>query len=77
MSFPEFQYLSGYAFPSEAMLFESYKDVVEVMYPKPVTFRTLDINGDKILRYNADNHIEDNPALGLRAIRYCLKHPNI
>jgi len=73
----EFQYLSGHAFPGEAMLFDSYKDVVEVMYPSPVTFRTLDINGDKVLRYNIDNYHEDNPALGLRAIRYCLKYPDI
>jgi len=73
----EFQYLSSHAFPGETMLFDSYKDVVEVMHPKPVTFRTLDINGDKVLRYNIDNYHEDNPALGLRAIRYCLKHPDI
>ena len=73
----EFQYLSGHAFPGEAMLFDSYKDVVEVMYPNPVTFRTLDINGDKVLRYHIDDYHEDNPALGLRAIRYCLKHPDI
>jgi phosphotransferase system enzyme I (PtsI) len=73
----EFQYLSSHAFPGEAMLFDSYKDVVEVMYPNPVTFRTLDINGDKVLRYNIDNYHEDNPALGLRAIRYCLKYPDI
>ncbi len=73
----EFQYLSRHAFPSEAVLFESYRDVVEVMHPRPVTFRTLDINGDKVLTYNNDNLREDNPALGLRAIRYCLKHPDI
>jgi len=73
----EFQYLCRHAFPSDAMLFESYKDVVEVMYPRPVTFRTLDINGDKVLRYHIGNYHEDNPALGLRAIRYCLKHPDI
>ncbi len=73
----EFQYLGSHVFPSETMLFDSYKDVVEVMHPKPVTFRTLDINGDKVLRYNIDNYHEDNPALGLRAIRYCLKHPDI
>ncbi len=73
----EFQYLNHYAFPSEDTLFDSYKDVVEVMQPNPVTFRTLDINGDKALSYNFDNYHEDNPALGLRAIRYCLKHPEI
>lgn len=72
----EFQYLGRPDFPSEDELFENYKDVVEVMAPKPVTIRTLDINGDKAL----DRHpeiIEDNPALGLRAIRYCLRNPDI
>lgn len=73
----EFQYLGRRAFPSEEMLFESYKDVVEVMHPRPVTFRTLDINGDKALRYRTEKYREENPALGLRAIRYCLKHPDI
>ncbi len=69
----EFQYLGRQDFPSEEELFEKYKDVVEVMSPKPVTIRTLDINGDKALEHSTGN-IEDNPALGLRAIRYCLKH---
>ena len=64
------------AFPSENELFERYKDVVEVMDNKPVTIRTLDINGDKALT-NHYNHAEVNPALGLRAIRYCLKKPEV
>lgn len=71
----EFQYLSRAYFPTEKELFEKYKDVVEVMYPKFVTIRTLDINGDKAMAYATD--IEDNPALGLRAIRYCLKKPEV
>jgi phosphotransferase system enzyme I (PtsI) len=41
-----------------------------------VTIRTLDINGDKAVNYIRDNH-ELNPALGLRAIRYCLQKPEI
>lgn len=72
----EFQYLGRPDFPGEAELFDKYKDVVEVMAPRPVTIRTLDINGDKALDRHTDN-AEDNPALGLRAIRYCLKHPDI
>ncbi len=72
----EFQYLGRPDYPSETELFEKYKDVVEVMAPRPVTIRTLDINGDKALDRPVEI-VEDNPALGLRAIRYCLKHPDI
>lgn len=72
----EFLYLSRNSFPSEDELYEQYKDVAQKMAPLPVTIRTLDINGDKAIAYN---HIEDeaNPALGLRAIRFCLKRPDI
>jgi phosphotransferase system enzyme I (PtsI) len=72
----EFLYLSRNNFPSENELFDRYKDVVEVMAPKPVTIRTLDIKGDKTLPYLSDPD-EINPALGLRAIRFCLKRPDI
>jgi phosphotransferase system enzyme I (PtsI) len=72
----EFQYLSRPDFPGEDMLFENYKDVIDVMGSRPVTIRTLDINGDKAVNYIRDSH-ELNPALGLRAIRYCLQKPEI
>ena len=72
----EFQYMNRPEFPGEDELFESYKDVVEVMGAKPVTIRTLDINGDKAL-VNSYGYDEVNPVLGLRAIRYCLKKPDI
>ena len=72
----EFQYLSRPDFPSEDVLFENYKDVIDVMGQHPVTIRTLDINGDKAVNYIRDTH-ELNPALGLRAIRYCLKRPDV
>jgi len=72
----EFQYLSRPDFPSEELLFENYKDVIDVMGNRPVTIRTLDINGDKAVNYIPDAQ-ELNPALGLRAIRYCLKKPEI
>jgi len=71
----EFQYLSRSGFPGETELFERYRDVVEVIAPKPVTIRTLDINGDKALANNGLH--EANPALGLRAIRYCLHKPDV
>ncbi len=72
----EFQYLSRTDFPDENELFDKYKDVIEVMAPKPVTIRTLDINGDKALAQSSDYN-EPNPALGLRGIRYCLNKTDI
>ncbi|MDM8552786.1 phosphoenolpyruvate--protein phosphotransferase [Desulfobacterales bacterium HSG2] len=72
----EFQYLSRSGFPGERELFDKYKDVVEVMMPKPVTIRTLDINGDKAVARHSEAS-EKNPALGLRGIRYCLKNPDV
>ena len=72
----EFQYLSRNEFPGEDELFDKYKDVVEVMGQRPVTIRTLDINGDKAIAGSGSSD-EANPALGLRAIRYCLKRPDI
>ncbi|MGD9174416.1 MAG: phosphoenolpyruvate--protein phosphotransferase [Desulfobacterales bacterium] len=72
----EFQYFNRSDFPGEDELFDKYKDVVEVMAPKPVTIRTLDINGDKAVN-NQVLSDEANPALGLRAIRYCLKKPQV
>lgn len=72
----EFQYLSRPDFPEEDELFDKYRDVVEVMAPKPVTIRTLDINGDKAIG-SASESAEKNPALGLRAIRYCLQNPEV
>jgi phosphoenolpyruvate-protein phosphotransferase (PTS system enzyme I) len=71
----EFQYMARKDFPSEDELYEHYKDVVDVMPDKPVTIRTLDINGDKALSHMADP--EENPVLGLRAIRYCLRKPDV
>ena len=72
----EFQYFNRNDFPGEDELFDKYKDVVEVMAPKPVTIRTLDINGDKAVNNRVLSE-EANPALGLRAIRYCLKKPQV
>ena len=72
----EFQYLSRPDFPTEDELFEKYKDVIDVMGDRPVTIRTLDVNGDKAMA-NGKEVAEENPALGLRAIRYCLKKPDV
>lgn len=72
----EFQYMRRLSFPSEAQLYEKYKEVVDVMPDKPITIRTLDINGDKAVSYMSEEE-EANPALGLRAIRYCLKKADV
>ena len=72
----EFQYLNRPIFPGEEELFGKYKDVVGIMAPRPVTIRTLDINGDKYVT-GQTGHDEVNPALGLRSIRYCLKKPDV
>jgi phosphotransferase system enzyme I (PtsI) len=72
----EFQYLSRADFPNENALYENYKSVIEVMAHRPVTIRTLDINGDKAMIHSNDQD-EDNPVLGLRAIRYCLQKPEV
>ncbi len=61
--------------PGEDEQFEAYRKAVELMRGRPVTIRTLDIGGDKPL--DPDEQTELNPALGLRAIRYCLSEPKI
>ncbi len=72
----EFQYMSRPRLPGEDELYDKYSDVVQVMAPKPVTIRTLDINGDKAM--STENGLnEANPALGLRGIRYCLQRPDV
>jgi phosphotransferase system enzyme I (PtsI) len=73
----EFQYMRRPTFPTERELYSYYRETVETMAPRPVTFRTLDINGDKLINPGNENNREENPALGLRAIRYCLKNQGV
>ncbi|MFZ6801748.1 phosphoenolpyruvate--protein phosphotransferase [Undibacterium sp. Di24W] len=61
--------------PDEEEQFIAYKQAVQTMKGKPVTIRTLDVGADKPLDHNEHNIL--NPALGLRAIRFCLKEPQI
>lgn len=61
--------------PSEDEQFEQYRRAVVAMKGRPVTIRTLDIGADKPL--DPTEHTALNPALGLRAIRYCLSEPQI
>lgn len=72
----EFQYMSRSDFPGEDELYDKYSDVIDVMGGKPVTIRTLDINGDKAIG-PGNGPAEVNPALGLRGIRYCLQRPDV
>ena len=72
----EFLYLENSDFPSEEQQFEAYKNVLESMKGKKVIIRTLDIGADKKVDYfNLDD--EENPAMGIRAIRICLTRPEI
>ncbi len=72
----EFPFLIRNAFPSEEEQFRVYRRIVEAMGSREVTFRTLDIGGDKVLSYQ-DETAEANPFLGLRAIRFSLQHKDI
>lgn len=68
----EFLYMSKKALPDEEEQFEVYKKVVELYEKRPVIIRTLDIGGDKKLEYLKLPQ-EDNPFLGLRALRFCFE----
>lgn len=70
----EFLYLRSRGLPSEEEIFEDYREVAELISPYPVNIRTLDLGGDK-LASGLDVSREVNPALGLRAIRFCLREP--
>ncbi len=72
----EFMYLNREKLPTEEDLFETYRRVVESAAPNPVVIRTLDLGYDKILTKPKSwrKGVEDNQALGLRGIRYCLRN---
>ena len=71
----EFLYLGRNDLPSEEEHYQNYRQILEALAPRPVTIRTFDLGGDKLpvgMRVHAEN-----PALGLRAIRYCLRQPDL
>lgn len=72
----EFLYLQGNDYPTEEEQFQAYKTVAERMGGKRVIIRTLDIGADKQADYFGLAH-EENPAMGLRAIRICLTRPEV
>ncbi|MDO8314121.1 MAG: phosphoenolpyruvate--protein phosphotransferase [Rugosibacter sp.] len=76
----EFLFMNRDELPDEDEQYEAYRRVVKVFSSKPVTIRTLDIGADKearALRNRAGDYLSPNPALGLRAIRFCLTEPQI
>ncbi|MDR2367858.1 MAG: phosphoenolpyruvate--protein phosphotransferase [Deltaproteobacteria bacterium] len=73
----EFMYLTKQALPTEEELFGIYRRVVETAHPRPVVIRTLDLGADKIMGITGSEGSKQSQALGLRAIRFCLKHLDI
>ena len=71
----EFLFLNRDDLPSEEEQFEAYRKVADAMHGRPVTIRTLDLGADKSI--NGADRGGPNPALGLRAIRFCLAEPQM
>jgi phosphotransferase system, enzyme I, PtsP len=71
----EYPFLLREAFPVEGEQYQIYRELLESFAEKPVTLRTLDVGGDKLLPYFPVQ--EDNPFLGCRGIRFSLDHPEI
>ena len=71
----EFLFLNRDDLPSEEEQYEAYSKVADAMHGRPVTIRTLDLGADKSI--NGADRSGPNPALGLRAIRFCLAEPQM
>lgn len=72
----EFLFLERKSAPTEEEQFETYASIVEALQGRPVIIRTLDIGGDKQVPYLNLPH-EDNPFLGVRGVRLCLRRPDL
>ncbi|HEX7511248.1 MAG TPA: putative PEP-binding protein, partial [Chitinivibrionales bacterium] len=72
----EFPFIIRNCFPTEEEQYAVYSTLVRKNGKKPVTLRTLDIGGDKVLSYYAEFK-ERNPFLGMRSMRFCLQHPDV
>ncbi|MDL2267539.1 phosphoenolpyruvate--protein phosphotransferase [Desulfovibrio sp. OttesenSCG-928-G15] len=72
----EFAYITRPGLPSEEELYRDYSALVQSLSPRKVIFRTLDIGGDKVFTDRTPLD-EANPAMGMRGIRYCLRHQDI
>jgi phosphotransferase system enzyme I (PtsP) len=73
----ELQFMVASTFPRAEAQERLYRDVLDAARGKPVTFRTIDIGGDKVLPYFKGAAQEENPALGWRAIRLTLDRPGL
>jgi phosphotransferase system enzyme I (PtsP) len=73
----ELQFMVAATFPRAEQQERLYRDVLDATRGKPVTFRTIDIGGDKVLPYFKNTAHEENPALGWRAIRLTLDRPGL
>jgi phosphotransferase system enzyme I (PtsP) len=72
----EFPFLIRTTLPSEDEQYVIYRRLIDAMGSRELTFRTLDVGGDKLLSY-FDENVEENPSLGLRAIRFSLRHGDV
>jgi phosphotransferase system enzyme I (PtsP) len=73
----ELQFMVASTFPRAEAQERLYRDVLDAARGKPVTFRTIDIGGDKVLPYFKSVAREENPALGWRAVRLTLDRPGL
>jgi phosphotransferase system enzyme I (PtsI) len=74
----EFLFLNREGLPSEDEQFEAYREVAQGMEGRPVTIRTFDLGADKqIAGLDGLSRVAPNPALGLRAVRFCLAEPRV
>jgi phosphotransferase system enzyme I (PtsI) len=71
----EFLFLGRRDLPGEEEHYQTYRRILEALAPRPVTIRTFDLGGDKLP--SGQRAHDENPALGLRAIRYCLRQPDL
>ncbi len=73
----ELQFMVASTFPRAEAQEDFYRSVLQAANGKPVTFRSIDIGGDKVLPYFKNARVEENPALGWRAIRLTLDRPGL
>jgi phosphoenolpyruvate-protein phosphotransferase (PTS system enzyme I) len=72
----EFLFIQPNRFPTEEEQYDAYASVLKAMGDRPVTIRTLDLGGDKVMP-GFHHTTDDNPLLGWRAIRFCLARPEV
>ena len=73
----EFLFLNRKDLPAEEEQFEAYRQAAEAMQGRPLVLRTLDVGADKAISGGGEAHNIPNPAMGLRAIRFCLAEPQM